>query len=38
VIPSLGVVVSWNDARGKGREMENQALKLLVEACKGGGK
>lgn len=30
VIPSLDLVVSWNDARKKGRDAENQALKLLV--------
>jgi len=32
VIPSLDLVVSWNDARVRGREKENQALKLLVES------
>jgi len=30
VIPSLDVVLSWNDTRVKGAKMENQALKLLV--------
>ncbi len=33
VIPSLDLIVSWNDARVRGREMKNQALGLLVEAC-----
>ena len=32
VIPSLDVVVSWNDADVNGREMENAALGLLLEA------
>jgi CubicO group peptidase (beta-lactamase class C family) len=32
VIPSLDLVVSWNDAQTEGRERENQALKLLVAA------
>lgn len=32
VIPSLDLVVSWNDARVKGREMENEALRLLRAA------
>jgi CubicO group peptidase (beta-lactamase class C family) len=33
VIPRLDLVVSWNDTKVKGRAMENQALKLLVEAA-----
>ncbi len=32
VIPSLELIISWNDARIRGREMENEALKLLVHA------
>ena len=32
VIPSLDLVVSWNDAKIKGRDMENHALKLLTAA------
>jgi hypothetical protein len=32
VIPSLDVIVSWNDAQIKSREMENEALRLLSEA------
>jgi NAD(P)H dehydrogenase (quinone) len=32
VIPSHDIVVSWNDARIKNRDMENRALQLLVEA------
>jgi len=32
VIPSLDVIISWNDARVDGRDQENQALKLLVES------
>lgn len=32
VIPSLDVILSWNDARVKSREMENEALRLLSEA------
>ena len=35
VVPSLDVVLSWNDARVEGREMENRALKLLVGAVTG---
>ena len=30
VIPSLDLVMSWNDAKVRGRRMENQALKLLA--------
>jgi len=33
VIPSLDVIVSWNDANIKSREAENEALRLLTEAC-----
>lgn len=33
VIPSLDLVVSWNDAKMEGREMENQALWLLCTAA-----
>ena len=32
VIPSLDLVVSWNDARVEGRQMENEALRRLREA------
>jgi hypothetical protein len=32
VIPSLDVVVSWNDSAIKGRDMENRALKLLADS------
>ena len=32
VIPSLDVVLSWNDANVRGAAMENQALKLLAES------
>jgi len=35
VIPSLDLVVSWNDARIEGREAENEALRLLVAAVGG---
>ena len=34
VMPGLDLVISWNDAAVRSREMENQALKLLVEACR----
>jgi len=30
VIPSLDLIVSWNDTRVKGREAENEAFRLLV--------
>jgi CubicO group peptidase (beta-lactamase class C family) len=33
VLPSLDLIVSWNDTRVDGREMENQALGLLVAAA-----
>ena len=36
VIPSLDLVISWNDAKVRSRQMENQALKRLVEACREG--
>ena len=32
VIPSLELILSWNDARVKSREMEAEALRLLTEA------
>ena len=32
VLPSLDLIISWNDTRIEGREMENHALKLLVES------
>jgi len=32
VIPSLDLIVSWNDANIRIRDKENQALRLLVEA------
>jgi len=32
VIPSLDLIVSWNDTNTRGRDRENRALKLLVEA------
>jgi hypothetical protein len=32
ILPSLDLVVSWNDARIEGRDMENRALELLVAA------
>lgn len=34
VIPSLELIVSWNDSKVNGREMINEALKLLVEAAR----
>ncbi|MBM3475039.1 MAG: hypothetical protein FJX75_17390 [Armatimonadetes bacterium] len=33
VIPSLDVIVSWNDASVTSREAENEALRLLTQAC-----
>ncbi|HJN18731.1 MAG TPA: hypothetical protein QGH10_24725 [Armatimonadota bacterium] len=33
VVPSLDAIVSWNDADVKSREAENEALRLLAEAC-----
>jgi hypothetical protein len=38
VIPSLDIVVSWNDAKINSRSMENRALKMLVEAAGSHGK
>lgn len=35
VLPSLDLIISWNDAKMRGAEMENRALKLLVEAVAG---
>jgi len=35
VLPSLDLIVSWNDTRIDGREMENAALSLLLEAVAG---
>lgn len=32
VIPSLDLVIAWNDARVRTRDMENQALRLLTES------
>jgi CubicO group peptidase (beta-lactamase class C family) len=32
VIPSLDLILSWNDSSVRSREMETRALKLLVEA------
>ncbi|MFH1744458.1 MAG: DUF4038 domain-containing protein [bacterium] len=32
VFPSLDLIVSWNDSNVRGREMENQALNLLVSS------
>jgi len=34
VIPSLDLIISWNDATCTGRERENKALKLLVGAVR----
>jgi len=34
VIPSLGLLMSWNDANVKSREAENKALHLLAESVK----
>jgi len=33
VIPSLDLIVSWNDATIRSREQENQALGLLAQAA-----
>ncbi len=35
VIPGMDLITSWNDTGINSREKENQALKLLVEACRG---
>ncbi len=32
VLPSLDLIVSWNDTRIDGREMENEAFRLLLDA------
>jgi CubicO group peptidase (beta-lactamase class C family) len=32
LMPGRDIVVSWNEAKIKGREMENQALRLLIES------
>jgi CubicO group peptidase (beta-lactamase class C family) len=32
VMPSLDLIISWNDTRIEGSEMENHALRLLAEA------
>ena len=37
VIPSLDIVLSWNDTRIVGREMEDKALGLVVQAVKAEG-
>jgi hypothetical protein len=34
IIPSLDLVVSWNDTKIDGREMENEALRRLVGAAR----
>ena len=33
VVPSLDLILSWNDARIRGKEMENEAFKRLVSAA-----
>jgi len=33
VVPSLNLIIAWNDAKIRSAEMENRALKLLVEAA-----
>jgi CubicO group peptidase (beta-lactamase class C family) len=35
VVPSLDLIVSWNDAKINTRELENEALKRLVQAVSG---
>ncbi|MHC4366267.1 MAG: DUF5060 domain-containing protein [Planctomycetota bacterium] len=35
VIPSLDLIISWNDAKIRSAEMENHALRLLVDAVGG---
>ena len=32
VIPSLDLIISWNDSRIRGADMENKALKILTDA------
>ncbi|MGB2823023.1 MAG: serine hydrolase, partial [Phycisphaerae bacterium] len=34
ILPSLDLIVSWNDSKTRGRERENGALKLLVTAVR----
>ncbi len=34
VLPGLDLIVSWNDTRIEGRDMENKALALLLDAAK----
>ncbi|MCI0682505.1 MAG: hypothetical protein L0Y71_10395 [Gemmataceae bacterium] len=34
VIPSRDLIVSWNDAKIKGRELENRALRMLVDSVR----
>jgi len=34
VLPVLDLIVCWNDSKINGREMENRALRLAVEACR----
>ena len=33
ILPSLDLIVSWNDSKTRGREKENEALKLLVRSA-----
>ena len=35
VVPSLDLIIGWNDAKIRGAEMENHALNLLFEAAAG---
>lgn len=35
VVPSLDLIVSWNDTRIEGRDMENEALKHVTAAANG---
>jgi len=32
LIPSLDLIVSWNDTKVKGDDVESRALKMLVDA------
>jgi len=34
VIPSLDLIVSWNDTKVRGRSNENEALGMLVSAVR----
>ncbi|HUS90868.1 MAG TPA: serine hydrolase [Phycisphaerae bacterium] len=34
ILPSQDLIVSWNDSRTRGREKENEALKMLVGAIR----